>query len=231
MKFSILRVVLLLALCSTALRGWAQTTAVDSLTERRMVQRMSSSLCTSLTAENRKKPINTMSQEAAKELFTRLFTQVATTDSELIAILEQHDTDASSYGEQLGRKVAFALMKNCPAGQILLLRLGNAETQQLDPITPTEANVLQPVATAMCTDLQPRLAELRAMTPERRQQLLVETFQKHLKAAATPIANQYGADIFMDTERMRQLGIKIGVLMAPACPDVIVLFGELARKK
>lgn len=231
MKNYILRVVLLLSLCSTAFRGLAQSTPADSVAEQRLVQRVAAQMCTELTKENQKKSIQNLSETEAQQLFVRLFVRVATNDKELAAKVKAAGPNAEAYGQQLGRKVGLVMIAQCPVSQSLLMRLGSAQLSKQQPLGPEEAAVLKPIASAICRDLQPRVAELKKMSVEQRMQELTKSFEKNLKASAKEIAQQYGADIFLDETRMKELGSKISIQMASECPEVVVLFAELATKK
>jgi hypothetical protein len=231
MKLAIIRVVLLLSLCSTALQGRAQSAPADSVAEKRLVQRISAQMCTELTRENQKKPIQNLSEAEAQQLFARLFVKVATTDKEMTAKIMAAGPNAEAYGQQFGRKVGRVMVVECPISQPLLMRLGSAHLSKQQPLPPEEATVLKPIAAAMCRDLQPRVAELKKMPPAQRMQELTQVFEKNLKASAEEIAQQYGADVFLDAERMKALGTKISIQMAAECPEAVALFADFAAPK
>lgn len=231
MKTPILRVVLLLSFCTASLLSQAQTTPADSVAEQKLINLVSADLCRQLEQENKKNSLSTISQEDAKQLFVRIFTKTATSNKELMRKFEAMGPEAGAYGEQLGRRVAFVLIKECPVSQPLMMRLGGAEVNKQQALAPEEVAVLKPIATAMCRDLQPRVPELKKMTPEQRMQELTQAFQKNLKPYAKEISQFYGADVFLDSERMKSLGTKISLQMATQCPEVLLLFADLNKVK
>ncbi|GAB2773222.1 hypothetical protein GCM10027175_08700 [Hymenobacter latericoloratus] len=214
----------------TAGRVAAQT-AADTAQDRRLAQRVATQICEDLKLEDQKKSLQTLSSDQAKQLFVRLFTKVALGDEEIIAQITAAGPNSRAYGEQLGRKVGAVMLRDCPVSHPLLLRLGGEQLSKQQPISPEEAKVLKPVATAMCRDLQPRVAELKKLPTEKRREALTQAFQKNLKASAQELTKYYGADVFLDAERMKSIGMKLSALMAPDCPEAVVLFTEFAPKK
>jgi hypothetical protein len=196
-----------------------------------MLKLVSADLCQQLEQENKKNSLSTISQEDAKQLFVRIFTKTATSNKELMRKFESMGPEAGAYGEKLGRKVALVLIKECPVSQPLMMRLGGAEVNKQQALKPEEIAVLKPIATAMCRDLQPRVAELKNMTLEQRMQELTQAFQKNLKPYAKDISQFYGADVFLDQEGMKALGTKISLQMATQCPEVLLLFTDLNKVK
>ncbi|MDU0369787.1 hypothetical protein ACFPAF_05225 [Hymenobacter endophyticus] len=209
----------------------AQTSSADSVAEKQLVQRVANQVCAELIKEDKKKSVATLSQAETKQLFVRLFTRVASTDDELIAKITEMGPAASTYGEQLGRQVGVVMLKDCPASRPMFMRLGGAELSERQPLAAAEIKVLKPIASAMCRDLQPRIAALQKLSPEERMKALTQAFEKNLKTSAKEISQQYGAEIFLDGERMKELGTKISLQMATECPDVLLLFAEFAPKK
>lgn len=229
MKTTILRVVLLLSFCTTSLLSQAQTALADSLAEQKLINLVSADICRQLEQENKKNSLSTISQEEAKQLFVRVFTRTATENKEIMQKFESMGPEAGAYGEKLGRRVAFVLIKECPVSHPLMMRLGGEEVNKQQALKPEEIAVLKPIATAMCRDMQPRVAELKKMTPEQRMQELTQAFQKNLKPHAKEISRLYGADVFLDTDRMKALGTKISLQMATQCPEVILLFADMDK--
>jgi ABC-type transporter MlaC component len=229
MKTTILRVLLLLGFCTTALLSRAQTTAADSLAERKLIQSLSTDMCQQLEQENKKKPLRDISQAEAQQLFVRIFTKSVSDDEALMQKFEALGPGARAYGEKLGRGVGITLLQECPVSQPLLMRLGGEQANKEQALQPKEVAVLKPIATAMCRDLQPRVAELKKMTPEQRLQELTQAFQKNLKPFAKEITQFYGADVFLDPERMKALGTKISFQMAGQCPEVVLLFADMDK--
>lgn len=231
MKTTILRAVLLLSLYITAGRVAAQTVTADTAQDQRLAQRVATQICDDLKLENQKKSLQTLSPDQAKQLFVRLFTKAALDNEEVIAQITAAGPNSREYGEQLGRRVGAVMLRDCPISHPLLVRLGGEKLSEQQPISPEEAKVLKPVATAMCRDLQPRIAELKKLSAEQRREALTQAFQKNLKASAQELSKYYGADVFLDTERMKAIGMKLSALMAPDCPEAVVLFAEFAPKK
>ncbi|SNR52598.1 hypothetical protein [Hymenobacter mucosus] len=231
MKILILRVVLLLALCTTALLSQAQTAPADSVAEQKLVQAVSADMCRQLELESKKRSLDNLSQEEAQQLFVRLFTKTATDNKELMRKIIAMGPAAQTYGQQLGRRVGIVMMQECPVSQPLFMRLGSAQVSKQQEVKPEEVAILKPIATAMCQDLQPRTAELKKMTLEQRTQELIQAFQRNLKPYAKEISQLYGADIFLDQKRMETIGTKISLQMASQCPEVILLFADLNKAK
>ncbi|WP_215137851.1 hypothetical protein [Hymenobacter sp. ISL-91] len=233
MKNTIRRVIVLFAFVVAPLFGRAQTTspaATDSLTQQRLIQQVSADMCRRLEVENQKNPLTKLSKAEAEQLFSRLFLQAAASNDELATFLTTiGEQGAREQGEQLGRKVGLLMMRECPVGQQLFMRLGGEQVNQQQGVKPEETKLLQPIATAMCRDLTPRVAELRKLPLAKRMETLTEVLSKNLKPHAKQLSQLYGADIFLNKEGMEKLGVKIAALMAPQCPEVLVLFTDLDK--
>ncbi|RFP66850.1 hypothetical protein D0N36_01830 [Hymenobacter lapidiphilus] len=233
MKNAIRRVIVLFIFAAAPLFGRAQTTppaAADSVTQQRLVQQVSADMCRRLELENQKSALTNLSKAEAEQLFSRLFLQAAASNDELATFLTKiGEQGAREQGEQLGRRVGLVMMRECPVGQQLFMRLGGEQVSQQQGMRPEETTLLQPIATAMCRDLTPRVAELRKLPLPKRMSILTEVLSKNLKPYAKQLGQLYGADIFLNKEGMEKLGAKIAALMAPKCPEVLVLFTDFDK--
>ncbi|SDY16518.1 hypothetical protein [Hymenobacter psychrophilus] len=232
MKNAIRRVIILFIFAIAPLCGYAQTTpggAADSATERRLIQQASADICQQLKLENQKNPLARLSQTEAEQLFGRLFLQAATRNAELAALLTSiGERRARAEGEQLGRRVGLLLMQECPMGQQLFMRLGGEQLNQQLGLRPEETKLLQPLAAAMCRDLSPRVTEMQQLAPAQRMALVTQALGSTMKPRAKQLNKFYGTSVFLDGE-IEKLGSKIFALMAPQCPEVLILFADFDK--
>jgi hypothetical protein len=124
MKNHIIRVVLPSSLCSTALQGAAQNTPVDSVAERKMIQRLPDKMCTDLQLEDKRKPLARLSKDEATQLFTRLVMTRLPSEPELMARLTRDPANARVYGEQPGRCFGVALVQKCGVSRPMFMTMG-----------------------------------------------------------------------------------------------------------
>ncbi|MBC6611081.1 hypothetical protein H8B15_09110 [Hymenobacter sp. BT507] len=179
--------------------------------------------------ENAKKPLAQLTKEDAQQLFVRLFTSSVTNNPTLLNKLEGMGSDARDYGEKLGKQVAIVLIRDCPAGQALLMKLGGDEVSRQQAVSDKEVQVLRPIAAVMCQDMQPRIAEMKKMSAAQRLEVLSQLFEKNLKPHAAELSELYGADVFLDSQRMKTVGIKIAAQMSSQCSDALMLFVDLEK--
>lgn len=236
MKIFILHVVLLISLCSTTLTGHAQT-APDSLAEQKTIRLAGADICRQLEAEDKKKPLSKLSKDEAQQLFTRLTMISAANNPDFMTLLTSNGGEGTrdairARGEEIGRQIAMWLLVNCPVGQQLFIRLGAEQLNQPQPVPlrPEEEKALRPIASALCRDLQPRVGTIKALSTDERQQVVTQAFEKHLKAHATQLKKVFGADIFENQDRMRDMGTKVGLQMATECPEAVMLFSDFNKK-
>lgn len=232
MKTAILRIALLLILGITALASRAQT-APDTLAEQKLIRVVGADICRQLEAEDKKTPLSRLTKEEAQQLFVRLTMLSAANNPEFMALLTSGDgaNEARLKGEDFGRKVAMWLLGECAISQALFMRMGaeQAQTSQSTPLRPEEAKALRPVADAICRDLQPRVAMIKKLSSAERMQVVTQSFEKHLKTHAAQISKVFGADVFQDEVRMRDMGTKVGIQMASECPDAVLLFADFTE--
>lgn len=232
MKNTIRQVILLFIFVAAAFQGRAQTATTPAAdeAEQQLVQQISADMCRRLETENQKQPLDKLSKTEAEQLFARIFLQSASSNDQLAALLVSMGNEgAREKGQQLGRQVGVVLMRECQVGRLLLMRLGSEQLSQQQALRPEETKVLQPIAAAMCRDLQPRVAELNKLPLAQRMPTLTQTFEKVLTPYAKQLNQLYGSDIFLNSAGMEQLGIKISTLMAPQCPEVVLLFADLDK--
>ncbi|UOQ72971.1 hypothetical protein [Hymenobacter cellulosilyticus] len=230
MQKLIVTLILFVSLCTVGQRAQAQTTALsDSLTEKKIIQTVGADMCRQLTAENAKQPLENLTAQEAQQLFVRLIMSSASTSPELVTALTSNPAGANKYGEILGKKIGLWLLKECPITQPLFMKMGAQEISKKQPIPAAEAKILQPMAVEVCHDLEARQKkqDLNALTPEKRSEVLQEVVQKSMKAHAKELTQQYGADIFLDSERMRAVGTKLGLQMGTQCPNILMMLANV----
>lgn len=232
MKNTIRQAFILFIFVASALCSAAQNTrpaAADSVTEQRLIEQASADICQQLEQENQKNPLARLSKAEAEQLFGRLFLQAATSNAELAALLTSiGERGAREEGEQLGRRVGLLLMRDCPLGQQLFMRLGGEQLNQQLGLRPEETRLLQPIAAAMCRDLSPRITEMQQLTPTQRMALVTEALGSKMQPHARQLNKFYGANVLREGE-IQKLGSKIFALMAPQCPEVLILFADFDK--
>jgi|GEM_PF-6068504 len=220
--------VLLVSLSGAATVARAQAVLPDSVAEKRMISSIGAAMCRELETENAKKPLANLSADESRKLFTRLIMTHAMANEELMGLFTSQPENAQKYGEAMGRKVTFWLVRECPVSQPLLMRVGMQEVAKKQPLTTQEQKFLAPIVSDVCRGLeaQQKKQDLKKLSAEQRNGLLQTTLKTVMKAHAKEIAAQYGTDIFLDEERMHAFGVKVGVQMANDCPGVLLLLSD-----
>lgn len=221
MKLSILRVVLLLVLGSTALRGRAQTSPADSLSEQKIIQRLSSKMCTDLQLEDKKKPLTSLSKDEATQLFTRLLMTSLPSEPELLARLTNDPANARAYGEQLGRRFGLELVQNCEVSRPMFMAMSGKDNAQFKPAEGNETKLVNTLASEFCANLAPRQKQLQALPPDKRLKVVSDQLEASFKAHAKEIQQLYGSGAMNDGEKLKALGTKVGFQAAQQCPTVM----------
>ncbi|RSK50865.1 hypothetical protein [Hymenobacter rigui] len=221
MKICIIRVVLLLSLCSTAFRGMAQTASTDTLVEKKMVQRISAGMCTQLQQEDKKKPLASLNKDEATQLFTRLMMASAATEPELMARITNDPAGARAYGEQLGRKIGMQLVQECEVSRPLFASMSGQGSTQFKPAGTDETKLVNTLATEFCANITPRQKELKGLPKEKRLKMVSDQLETSFKAHSKEIQQVYGADAMNDSDKLRALGSKVGYQSAQQCPAIM----------
>ncbi|MBC6697382.1 hypothetical protein H8B14_04595 [Hymenobacter sp. BT190] len=191
-------------------------------------------ICRQLEAEDKKKPLSKLSKDEAQQLFIRLTMMSAANNPEFMALLTSGSDNSDTIkakGEVFGRKVAMWLLGECPVSQPLFMRLSAEQTNKPMPVPlrPEEERALRPVSNDLCRDLQPRIATIKALSSAERMQVVTQAFEKHLQAHATQLKKVFGADIFQNEARMRDMGVNVGMQMASECPEAVLLFSDFNK--
>ncbi|RSK37379.1 hypothetical protein [Hymenobacter metallilatus] len=221
MKNWIIRVVLLLSVSSTAFRGLAQTAAADSVSEQKMVQRISASMCTQLQQENKKKALASLTKEEATQLFSKLLMASAANEPELLARFTQDPTNARAYGEKLGRKIGLQMGQECEVSRPLFAAMSGQGSAQFKPAGTDETKLVNSLATEFCASITPRQKELKALPQEKRLKVVSEQLETSFKAHASEIEQVYGPNAMSDSDKLRSLGSKVGYQSAQQCPVIM----------
>ncbi|OUJ76029.1 hypothetical protein [Hymenobacter crusticola] len=209
----------------------AQTTAADTTGEHRMIQDISADLCRQIEEESKKAPLTNLSQEEATQLFARLMLVSAGNNATFTKLILTHKSDANAYGGQLGKRIAFRMVKECPASVPLFMKVGYQELRKQHPMSEQEVKVLTPVAAGVCQGIEARQKkqDLAAMSAQERMQVVEEVMQAAMKPHAKALSQLYGADLFLDQKKMEQVGVKIAVLMGDQCPAILTFFATAGQ--
>lgn len=204
----------------------------------RLVRTISNSLCAQLTAPGAP-DVSRMSSPAVMAYGQQLFIKAMQSDSaSVIAMMTsaaERGMQPAQVGQQLGRDAMLDLTKSCPAARPLAVRLAQTEqaqqamAAQMPALSPAERKVLQPIAAALCTDLNARNAKapFAKLTPEGRQQVFMGALQKAFKPQTAALLRYYGSAKLDAQMRSGELDGKIGSLMPSqgSCGQYLVLIG------
>lgn len=138
-------------------------------------------------------------------------------------------------GQVLGRDAMIELAKNCPAAVPLALGLVQTEqgqramASQAPKLPPGELKVLQPLAAAMCAELDASNAKkpFRSLTPTGRQQVFMTTLQKVFRLHTVALQRYYGNTQLNKQLSTGELDGKIGAVMSLQhnCGQYLLLIG------
>ena len=220
--------ILLLYVGAPAARA-QQAALPDSVAEKRIVTAVGSEMCRQLEAENAKKPIASLSPAESQQLFMRLIMTSAATSPELMDVFVNQPDVAKSYGEDVGRKIGFWLLRECPVSQSMLMQLGVQSVQRKSPLTPAEESVLKPMAVDVCRFLTERQAhqDLKSLDAAARQQLFQESLVATLRTHKKELELVYGKKAMQDSRKQEELGRKLATQMATQCPDMLLILSNL----
>ncbi|SET91725.1 hypothetical protein [Hymenobacter actinosclerus] len=220
----------LVALCLPAFRGTAQAVSpTDSLAESKIVASIGADICRQLVAENRKRPLDALSQEDTKQLFIRLMLVSLAGNPELMKRIAADPDQAQSSGEVMGRKVGLWLFRECPVSRPMIMRLGAQQLTKDQAVSnPAEEAVLTPMATQMCGDMEQRvkMKGQKTFTLAQNQALFQSALTPYMLDHMEEMKAVYGEDIFEDQEKLRALGIKLALKMSEKCPEIMVLLSD-----
>ena len=239
MKHFILFGVLIGLFVSNQLVWAAPPAPADTLAgHARLVRTISSSICAQL-AEPGAPDVSRMSSPAVMAYGQELFIKAMQSDSaSVIAMMTsaaERGMPPAQVGQQLGRDAMLNLTKSCPAARPLAVRLVQTEqgqqamAAQMPALSPAERKVLQPIAAALCTDLNGRDAKapFAKLTPEGRHQVFMAALHKAFKPQTAALLHYYGAAKLDAQLRSGELDGKIGSLMPSqgTCGQYLVLIG------
>ena len=212
----------------------------------RMVQKLSTAMCTQLTNDHAT-DFAKMTPPAAMQFTQQLFVTAMQHDSSafiaMMTTATEHGQTAQSVGEQVGKDVVLTLSRTCPVAMPLILRLSQTEqaqqaaTAKIPAVTDVEKKALQPLATHFCTQLAAADAKqsFAKLAPAQRMALFTSLMQKEVTAGRPQLLRYYSAAQLNDGQKREEIGQKIAGLMIQqeSCTQYLLLIGvdELNKQK
>lgn len=236
------RYFLLLATALLPLGALAQTKAkpaapAPAASNSQFESQLATEICQDFDKQNAAKPFKQLTKDEAMNTLQQSMTQVMMKHpQELEKMMKTSGPDAAAAMNAMGQRIAGKLANDCPIAIILFTRLNDSPgaadaLSSLDAealtVTPAERPLLEKLAQDVCADLTDVTAKqpLAGMAPDQRMQLIQQSMQRVVKAHAKDISEQYGPEIFLETERLKALGAKVGSLMVSQCPKLVATFG------
>lgn len=188
-------------------------------------------ICQDLEQQNQKSPVDKLDKAGAQAVLQQVMMRAFTSrQKEAATLYKTTDAEREAVMTSVGQRVAGNLMQNCPTAMKLFVRMtGSAISTESMNTTVTEAErpLLTAIATDACTDLMATNAHqpLRQMPKPERLALVQQSMQVQMKKRATEISTLYGAEVFFDTTRLQNIGLKIGIIMAGNCLEIASALG------
>ncbi|MCC2546792.1 hypothetical protein LJY25_10085 [Hymenobacter sp. BT175] len=220
-----LRYLLILLACTASLLSSAQSPTPAAMAK--LEQEMATAVCQDLEKENVKNPVAKFTKEQAMAFLQQSMMKVATSRAaEVQELLQATGKSPEEAMQEVGQRVGQRLISSCPTAITMFAGMAGS-SRAIDPaasvVTPAERPLIEAMASDMCTDLERTNAKqpLAKMTKPERNVVLQKLMTTIMQTRAREITAQYGEDIFQDTERVRNLGVKIGIQMVGRCPATV----------
>lgn len=204
--------------------------AADTLKgQKRFVQRISQTVCTKLTEEEKKSPLSKLSPAEAQALFSDVL-QSSMQDhiDEMSAIMTANNVSKPrKFGEVVGRDVVLLMVKECPISQPLIMSVGMAQLKNMPTVTAEEKPTLTIVATEICQrlDAENTKTPLADRSATERQQVMETAMQGAMLKHLETLSNYYGIKAISNKTHMEGVGRKIAILIADQCPAYLTQLG------
>lgn len=197
--------------------------------QTRVIRLLAADMCTRLTAEGEKRSLNDLSAEEAKELLTQtMLGSISANADELQPLLNKaRGRRGKDLGENLGKEAMMLLMRQCPQGQALVMRLGISQAKIPAAQNAEEKALLDLVAQDICTRLDKATTDHPSAKNDaaERQGLFRDAMQGAMLAHLEDISKFYGFDKLQDRALMNSFGQKVAAQMGVTCPNYMVQMG------
>jgi hypothetical protein len=225
MKTTILLVVLLFGLCSTALVGRAQTiTPPEAPPDQELLtQRLATSMCQSIEAETKRRPLSELSGMESRELLWRALYLAMAEHVHFLAPFLTDENVNNDIGGDIGEQATNLLQMQCAVGKEVALKAGLYHLTQQQPTDPCEQKLLRQMATELCQHISTANADnpLATRSEAARQAVLEEGMVTSFKQHKAELTAYYGKKALRDAQQMGRLGTKISSYMAEDCPTTL----------
>ncbi|WP_400193120.1 hypothetical protein [Hymenobacter sp. B81] len=226
------RYFLVLAAALLPLGAIGQSKPATASATAQLESEITAEVCRDFEKQHKVRSLDQLSKDEAMTLMQEAMKRSMMSRAKQVEkLMKDAGDNSAAVLREMGQRVGARLASECPVALALFTRLaGNTAAVQSADLTIGDAErpLLTRLATAMCTDLTAVDAQqpLSQMSKEARTGQIQQSMQKVLKDHAREVSEQYGPELFMDADRMRALGIKVGGLMAGQCPKLVATFGQ-----
>ncbi|GAA4392321.1 hypothetical protein [Hymenobacter koreensis] len=193
---------------------------------------MTASLCKEFEKENAVRPLAEFSKDQAQTFMQGLMKDYITArEKEVTKLFKDNGGVSNATMEAMGRRVGMRLASECPVAMVLFVRLAGGSTDvpaSSLTISDAERPLLNDMADGVCQRLEQsnKQKPLTSLPKADRMALVTQTMQEVMKSNAKRISDQYGPEIFMDPEKLKAMGMKVGGIMATKCVTVLTAVGQ-----